>query len=89
MIEIGTAQVPQTFNSEWLESGRRIKAYLRWLMQLEEGIMGNLLVCFGGHHSDSFYDGRWLVGFIVQKNNTKSNRELKKVRSAKIHDIDS
>jgi hypothetical protein len=48
-------------------------------MQLEGEIRGNLPVWKGRHHSDSFYDGGWMVGFIVQKNNAKSNSELKKV----------
>jgi hypothetical protein len=67
------------FSLEHLTGERCIKAYLRLLMQLEGEIRGNLPVWKSRHHSDSFYDGRWMVGFIVQKNNAKSNSELRKV----------
>jgi hypothetical protein len=65
------------FRAERLAGERCIKADLRPLMQLEWEIREILPVWKGRHHSDSFYDGRWMVGFIVQKNNAKSNSELK------------
>lgn len=56
---------------------RSIKAYLRFLMQLEEKTKGKLPVYMSGHHRDSFYDEKMWDGFIVQKNNAKRNREIK------------
>jgi hypothetical protein len=41
-------------------------------MQLEQGIMGNLPVCIGGHHSGSFYDGNKGTGSLYRRTRQKA-----------------